>query len=520
MNEKTLNVTLGEILYWLFFGSLFLAKGLGLYDGQTVFKLILIFAMACLLIKLCIEKYTFGEYLKILFIVLLTGITYMNSGEKGLVLCGLMLIGMKYVDVKRVFQIGTVIWATSFFAITCTSLFHMEDTVFKVHDKLGLGHIIRWSLGYPHPNVLQVSYFVLALLIIYVLGDRFRPKHALWLFVGNAIIFLYSVSYTGFIIFMVLILGRLYLYYRKKLCAFEKGLLFLVYPGCALLSLLGPLTIEGAMFRFLNKVLSTRMELAWRYMKPENYTLFGLRVAEITDASLTMDNAYLFAFIAYGIIPFVILSLGIMYVIYHLLKSDKYLEMLVIVSIAIGGLTEPFLFNTSFKNVAFLFGGAVLFGNVKGKRELSLAAKWNKEVKIPVRFIDNVETIIKGILSFDKRKFIAGIIGAFILGGFVQFFASYPEGYVFQRKECADITKDYKYYEEECPDYAGYKRMGVIEQGDEIEYFSGNIVKMEQSRNIIISVIGGYAVGYIAVGSFIYMVTRKKKGEREALNGE
>ena len=212
MNEQKLHVTSGEILYWLFFCSLFLAKGLGLYDGQAVFKLILVFAVGCLFLKLCIEKYTIGEYFRLLFVVLLTGITYLNSGEKGLLLCGLMMIGMKYVDVKRVFQIGTAIWAVSFLFITCSSLFHMEDTVFKIHDKLGLGHIFRWSLGYPHPNVLQVSYFILAILVIYVLGDRFRPRHALWLLGGNLLIFFYSVSYTGFIVFMVLILGRLYLY--------------------------------------------------------------------------------------------------------------------------------------------------------------------------------------------------------------------------------------------------------------------------------------------------------------------
>lgn len=513
MNEKILNVTLGEILYWLFFGSLFLAKGLGLYDGQMVFKLILIFAMACLLIKLCIEKYTIGEYLKILFIVLLTGITYMNSGEKGLVLCGLMLIGMKYVDVKRVFQIGTVIWAVSFLAITCTSLFHIEDTVFKVHDKLGLGHIIRWSLGYPHPNVLQVSYFVLALLIIYILGDKFRPKHALWLFVGNAIVFLYSVSYTGFIIFMVLILGRLYLYYRKKLCIVEKELLFLIYPACVLLSLLAPVKIKGELFNILNKLLSTRMELGWRYLKPENYTLFGLRVAAITDASLTMDNAYLFAFITYGIVPFVILSFGIMYVVYYFLKRDKYLEVLIIVSIVIGGLTEPFLFNTSFKNVAFLFGGTVLWEKEKAKREFALLSKWNKEIKFPLSRIEAVASWIKTVLCFTKEKCLAGMVTAVVCCLAMQLLVSYPEGYIFHREECADITKDFKYYEEENLNYADYKRMGIFERGDENEYFSGNIVKMEKMRSIIISLFWGYTMGYVCY--FFYSTISNRKSRRD-----
>lgn len=520
MNEKNLHVTLGETLYWLFFGSLFLAKGLGFYDGQAVFKLILVFAVGCLFLKLCIEKYTIGEYFRILFVVLLTGITYLNSGEKGLLLCGLMMIGMKYVDMKRVFQIGTVIWTMSFLFITCSSLFHMEDTVFKIHDKLGLGHIFRWSLGYPHPNVLQVSYFILAILVIYVLGDRFRPRHALWLLGGNLLIFFYSVSYTGFIVFMVLILGRLYLYYRKKLCILEKGLLFLIYPVCVLLSLLAPIKIRGELFNFLNKLLSTRMELGWRYLKPENYSLFGLRVAEITDASHTMDNAYLFAFIAYGIIPFAILSLGILYAIYRFLKKDQYLEVLIIISIIVGGLTEPFLFNTSFKNLAFLFGGTLLFGNAKGKREFALAPKWNKEIVLPVSKLEETASRAKEVLSLSKGKCIVGIVTAVVCCVAVQLLVTYPKGYVFHREVCADITKDFKYYEEENPDYAEYKRMGSFEQGDEIEYFSGNIVKVEQARNVVISMVLGYAAGFILTGCLTTVGSRKNRDERKVLNGE
>ena len=510
MNKRTIDIKLGEILYWLFFFSLFFAKGIGLYDGQTVFKLILVFATICLGLKLCIEKYTLGEYFRIIMIVGLTCVTYLSSGEKGLLLCGMMMIGMKYVDVKRLLAIGTVIWGASFFLITITSLFRMEDTVFKVHDKLGLGHIFRWSLGYPHPNVLHVSYFILAILIIYVIGEAFKPKHAIGLFIGNCIVFMYSVSYTGFIIFMVLILGRLYLYYRKRLCIVEKVGVLLIFPVCVLLSLLAPVTIKGRLFIFLNRLLSTRMELGWRYLKPENFTLFGLRVAEITDANLTMDNSYLFAFIAYGIIPFLILCFGVLYAVVYFLKRDKYMEILIITAIAIGGLTEPFLFNTSFKNIAFVFGGALLFENTCEKREYSLASKWNKNIKVPMGKLAFVEAFLKKSLSAQKMKYLAGIIGAILVCICVQFAVIYPKGYVVYQKDCADINSDVKeYYNPENPVYADYKCMGHFEQNDVIEYFSGNIVMMERARNLIISIVIGYAVGY-AVGGCIEWKKEKK----------
>lgn len=510
MNKSVCKVNLGEILYWLFFMSLFLAKGLGLYDGQTVFKLILIFAVICLAGKLCIESYTIGEYVKILLVLAVTGVTYLTSGEKGLLLYGLVMIGMKYVNVKRLFTIGTVVWSLSFFLITVTSLLHMEDTVFKVHAKLGLGHIFRWSLGYPHPNVLQVSYFILAILVIYILGENFRLKHALWLFAGNCLVFLYSVSYTGFIVFTVLLAGRIYLYFRKRLCLIEKGILCLIYPCCVLLSLLAPIKVTGEWFNILNKLLSTRMELGWWYLKPENYSLFGLRIADIVTSSLTMDNAYLFGFIAYGIIPFMLLSLGILYAVSHYLKRDQYTEALIIIAITVGGLTEPFLFNTSFKNLSFVFMGALLFGETKEGRGISPLERWNKEIELPIGGLMNAAGYLRNLLPFKRIRFFGGIVGAALICLIVQLLAAYPEGYVVRRDDCADVTKEIHYYKEGDPAYEGYKQMGVFRQGEEIEYFSGNIVKMEIVRNVVISIVMGYAAGYMITGVYAVLISRKR----------
>ena len=108
-DRKTVTVSTGEILYWLFFGSLLFAKGIGLYDGQAVFKVILLFASCCLFAKLLIEEYTIAEYGKIVAVLGITALTYAVSGEKGLLLYGMMMAGMKNVNLKRIFTLGTII---------------------------------------------------------------------------------------------------------------------------------------------------------------------------------------------------------------------------------------------------------------------------------------------------------------------------------------------------------------------------------------------------------------------------
>lgn len=512
------DIQLGEILYWLFFGSLLFAKGIGLYDGQLVFKLVLIFALGCLALKIAIERYTAAEIAGMVLIVVLTGMTYVVSGEKGMLLNGLMMMGMKHVSRKRTFTVGAVLWTMAFLGVTISSLFHMEDTVYKVHDKLGMGHIFRWSLGYPHPNVLQVSYIVLAIFIIYLLGNHFRWKHALWLFAGNCLVFLYSVSYTGFVVFMCLLLGRIYLLIRKRLCFAEKALLQLVFPGCVLISLLAPVKLGEKWFRPLDNLLSHRLELAWWYLKPEYISLWGRRLSEITSEARTMDNAYLFAFITYGAVPFAVLCIATMYMIYRYLKEDKYMEALIILSIIIGGLTEPFLYNTSFKNLSFIFMGALLFENRTGKREWGLFSGklhlpgngWRQQIMGKTGWVKALQKEICRILKADWKKYMAGCIVAVLTGLLISQTVTYPKGYVVYRADCADITKEKFYYHEDASEYQDFKRMHSFQEGDEIEYFDGGIVTMEKIRNTVMGMVTGGFGGYVIMGLWISLRNKKE----------
>lgn len=511
MGKKELKITLGEILYWIFFGTILFAKGIGLYDGQNVFKLVLVFSTLCLFLKICIEEYTAQEIFFMILIFSLTAITYLISGEKGLLLYGLVTVGVKNVNLKRIFFVGAGVWTIAFASIIVKSLFVMDSTVYKVHDKLGLGHIFRWSLGYPHPNVLQISYLVLAIFAIYLLGNKFNLKHAILLFLGNCWVFMYSVSYTGFIVFMILLTGRIYLIYRKKWNIVEKIMIQLIFPLSVFLSLVAPITIKGKLFIFLNELLSTRMELAWRYLKPEYISLFGIRVSEITTESLTMDNAYLSAFITYGMVPFLIICFSTIYMIFRYVKEEKYLETIIIITIVIAGLTEPFLYNTSFKNLSFLFMGALLFGNKHKRKEKGIAVQKNKEITLSLEKITFFMQQIRKAVSLSAGKVIGGLAGAVLLFIIISRIIIYPAGYVVYRKDCADLTKEKHYYKETASEYADYKKMEDFEDGSEIEYFSGNIVKMERFRNTVTGIVGGYAMGYSIVVLGLQIMSRSEK---------
>lgn len=491
-------VKYSELLFYLFFGLILSAKGVGFYDGQPVFKLILVIAVICLLGKLTLEQYSGKQIIAIIGLFIFGGATYCLSGEKGLLLNCMIMIGMHHIETKRVFRLSAIIWGSTFLITIVNALFHMEDTVYKVDEKLGLGHIFRWSLGYGHPNVLQITYFILAIIFIYLLGKDFKLWHAGLLFLGNCFFFLYSVSYTGFITVLLLIAGRIYLMYRPKLCFVEKMLLQLVFPLCIMISLIAPVALNGKAFQILNKLMNTRLALSKYFLTSDYVHLWGNRLADITTNSLTMDNSFVFAFVVYGIIPFIIIVVFTMLMISHLIKNEQYVELLIVLAMAIGGLTEPFLYNTSFKNLSFVFMGQFIFQHIKGNENYSMFAMLNKEINIPEGGLNKCFWLKCRLLECDIKKILFALIGSIFVCLVSNFAITYPKGYVVYRSDCSDLEKKFHYYGEE--ELEGYREMEIFQPGELVEYFSGNIVVVERIRNSTMAIFLGFSICFVVYG--------------------
>ena len=101
-------------------------------------------------------------------------------------------------------------WSICAIVLSIFSFYRLEDTIYRVHSKLGMGHIFRWSLGFTHPNILHITYLALCAFIVYELADKYNWKHFILLMLGNGLVFLFSISYTGFGIVAILLVGTLY----------------------------------------------------------------------------------------------------------------------------------------------------------------------------------------------------------------------------------------------------------------------------------------------------------------------
>ena len=362
VNSKSgITISLAELFYYLFFVLLLFAKCVGLYDGQPAFKILLVLALAAWAVKMWLTDYSIKELICIAILLGLGGLVYLTSGEKGALLYMFMITGLKNVPIKRAFAVGATVWSGVFLLFSWLNALHLLESPFKVHDKFGLGPVIRWGLGYSHPNVLHVSYLVLVMFLVYVIGEKYNWKHAIGFMLGNALVFLYSLSSTG-VIAVTFYLGlSLYGNYKNQLNNIEKVLIQAVLPVCVLFSLIAPLVLQGRAFEDVNNLTNTRLNLAKYFLTLQPPTLFGTRVANLITSQLTMDNSYVNAFVTYGVVLFTLIIGFYLALIYKCCKEQRKGELCIIMTCLVAGITEPFLFNTSFKNISLLFAGMLLF---------------------------------------------------------------------------------------------------------------------------------------------------------------
>lgn len=422
----SITIKMSELLYLCFWGIMLFIKGIGLYDGQISYKICLIIAFLCIAAKICITEYSGKEWCIILFLLILSTIVYRVSGEKGVLICMVTVVAMKNVSVKRAFQTGLIVWSTAMGGRFLVSLINIDSVETAVQTKNFSGAVLRYFMGYPHPNVLHISYLVLAAFVIYCVKNRYHWKHLLILMLGNLFIFFYSYSYTGALIVMLYVCLSYYVS-NKKINQMEYFLVKLFFPFCILFSIIFPLALKGKAFELADKVFNNRINFARHFLTIDNMSLVGNNLAAITTDILTMDNAYVFALVTYGILIFLLICAGYMITVSDYVKQKKNMELAMICCFLFAGITEPFLFNTSFKNLTLLFVGEEFFERLnKGtaeQRMISLLKHTDKDMVIPMKRLQKCGNELCNLWYTHKKIILrVGIIAALLISLFAGIF--------------------------------------------------------------------------------------------------
>ena len=384
---------ISEIFYYLFWVIMIYAKGTGLYEGLREYNICLVLALCCLTVKLLLTRYRIADLLWVVPAGVLSIWIYLHSHDQSALLLAALAIGIKDVKLSRVLKIGLVMWSACFvFSVFRTFSGGYTGPVL-VHEKFGLGPIIRWSLGFTHPNVLHITYVVIAALILYCWNlkpGRKQWKISLILMVGNCYVFLYSISSTGFLLMTLLLFFSLYLANRKKISLVEKLLLQCVLPFCLFFSLVLPVVVqeEGWFFTLVNKALNNRYLATRIYLTEMGISLFGEDIPNLFG--FAVDCSYTEALLSYGLIAFVGIMAGYMLTIHDKIRNGRWQELAILLALLVAGVSEPFLFNASFKNIIILFVGEYLYTSV-----CAAAGKKNDIWKKEIRLVSGLDRIIR-----------------------------------------------------------------------------------------------------------------------------
>lgn len=493
-------ITIQEAFFYGFFILLSVTKGLGFYEGQKIFILLTTMALLLGFLKLLVTPYTKRQAVIQFLLLGLTAVVYLESREPAIFFVAFTVLGMKGISVKKTLHIALWVWTSCAVVLSVFSFFRLEHTVYRVHAKMGLGHIFRWSLGFTHPNILHITYLMLCALIILELEERYGVKAYFLLMLGNFLVFFYSVSYTGFGMVAVLLTGCLYVKSRPRFCLLEKAAVNLVFPVCLILSFVMPLflyryfhvlylfgyPVLGTLAHELNTLLNTRIWLAQQFLDGGYGSLFGRDVSQITSSSMTLDNSYVWCYIHYGLIFTVIILAGYFALLFYDTRRQRTRELMVLVCFLAAGWTEQLLFNTSFKNITLIFLGALLFLQKEGEKEYCLLPRFcDRQVDVPLAGMpDRLFLTVRAVYRARRGRILGAAAVGVILGVLVcGFVYTEPAGYVVQRFYTDGMMGEEIYLESaEDPAYEGFKVMNYADADTPMQLVTGKAVKLETAR--------------------------------------
>ncbi len=370
-----------ELSYYLFFGLMVLAKGIGLDSGVRFYYILSAAACLCLGIKLVLTKYSIRQIGAMAFLCIIAFVSYRNSGRLGIVLTVFALIGLKDMELKKLFRMGLAIYGCSFAWTVIMAKAGVIHNPLDVHMKGGT-ELIRWGMGYSTGNVFHVSYFILAVFLCYTWGKRYDVRRMLALMAGNLAVFLFSLSYTGVIVTTFFLLMYFYGVKRRELSLAERILFQLPLPLCLIFSFGGPFLLDIPLMQKVDAMLQARLSFSAYYLKNQPISLFGARMRDIPFFWVIMDNGYVYIFMTFGIVVFVLFCAGYAVLIARYsgfsgrkgrgeqkeaagwdrsAGRERLPELSIIFSFLLYGIMEQFISN-AFMNLSLLFLGEVLFG--------------------------------------------------------------------------------------------------------------------------------------------------------------
>lgn len=365
--QNKTGITLKEIFFYLFFALMFGMRMWGVYEGKTLYAPLICIGMIFWLVSLLMTEHTFFECIWMFLLLLLAGLVYLNSGEKGLIFYFALLVGVKDISLKKLFKVGIIAGGSGLIVLGFLSAFGFVEDVVYIQDRRFLGDILRHALGTPHPNTLATSFMVITVMILYVIGHKDKVvvwKATILLFAISVYVYFYAQSRTGILGTTCILLLNIIYTYRKKVGIAEILILIISVPILLIGQILVPAFASDELLEIVKKIdgsLYIRFHLGQHYLNSYNITAFGQRFNKPDEILYGIDLSNLYLLLQLGVVAFIFIVFMWILLIIDEVKENKTQELIIVFAFLVMGITDPFLYNISFKNIAFAFIGVTIF---------------------------------------------------------------------------------------------------------------------------------------------------------------
>lgn len=508
-------MTVHELLYLISFSVLFIMKGVGIYEGMLAFNISIVVSFFCAGVAMLMADYTMPEFIGATALLGCSFLAYFETGEKAVIAAVLTVIGMKNVSLERMMKLAFGIWTVCFYGMLFVHLVGWKEDIILAHNKFGLGFLLRRSLGFPHPNVLHISFIIWMALFLYVWKGTGKKllKTTIVLGLANIFMFFYSVSMTGMGLGFIYLFCNYYFTLRKEFNALEKGLIKAVLPICILLCTIPPLFFEGRLFDLMNKLINNRMRIWKYYLTTFVPGIFGTAVYPLEGQQMSLDGSYVYLLYYYGWLFFIFFVGATFWTICRCIKKGRKKELAIILGLSIAGIVEPFLYNFSAKNIIIIFVGYEIFDALKeyqGKI-INLLPWGKKEIQIwrPDITMESVGEIWRRLRK--KCMIAGGLIGILALT-YTAFNFEFPRQIYVRTVRCDYVWGPGASLNEiEKPE--GCWIFGYENEETRFYGFDGNMITLEYIRGIMTSGVIGFGVGTGVV--FLADCFNKRKNEKK-----
>ncbi len=371
---------IGEKIYLAYFVLMTGARAFGMYEGTLQYAIVLLAGFFLFAAKMVMTRHLLIEYVVAAALMLAAGIVYLHTGEKGLIVCFMTVLGMKCVDRIKTIRCGLITASACITFRILTGVTGLIPEKYYPQVREGVGLMFRHALGYAHPNTLHMNVFMLGTLIMYsftmwiktVDEDRLSSKCkvislcivSVLVFVFNLYVFQYSGSRTGVLATGVYLLVNIWFYIRSAPGIPEKIACFAAYPTVCFIAIVLPHILPESIFDLIDRtVFTTRFTIGNYFWSNNKLSLWGIRLNNPVPGYRTygIDMAHLYLFLQLGIIAFALISILTLGFVYVALNRKYMTELALLLGVLCAGIWEPFLYNLGFKNMSYVFMGALLY---------------------------------------------------------------------------------------------------------------------------------------------------------------